>query len=109
MEAFIFLFCWSANKLKGKGKSKARKADLEEEKSFYTRPHGEAYFTLWSGTTACPRLLFIAFISEDMEDRSYVASHVCLAAFCERKTLFILDVIYRCTFPPVSFVKKAHV
>lgn len=68
MEAFIFLFCWSADVLKGKGKSQARKADLEEEKSFYTRPHIEAYFTFWSGTTGYPRLLFIAFISEDMED-----------------------------------------
>lgn len=68
MEAFIFLFCWSANVLKGKEKSKARKADLEEGKSFYTRPRSEAYFTLWSGTSGYLRLLFIAFISEDMEE-----------------------------------------
>lgn len=75
-----------------KGKSKARKADLEEEKSFYTRTHGEAYFTLWSGTTGDPRLLFIAFISEDMEDRSYVpgASHFCLTElfFLEENSIY---------------------
>lgn len=66
-----------------KGKSKARKADLKEEKSFYTRPRSEAYFTLWSGTTGYPRLLFIAFISEDMEDWSpmSLASHFCSHCF----------------------------
>lgn len=47
MEAFIFLFCWSANALNATGKSKVREADLKEEKSFYTRAHSEAYFTLW--------------------------------------------------------------
>lgn len=83
MEAFIFLFCWSANVLRGKGKNLERKADLEEEKSFYTGPQSEAYFTLWSGTTGSPRLLFIAFISEDMEDWSQVsvASHFCPCSF----------------------------
>lgn len=56
-----------------RGKSKARKADLEEEKSFYTRPHSEAYSTLWSGSSGYPGLLFIAFISEDVP----VASQFC--------------------------------
>lgn len=76
---------------KEKEKSKARKADLEEEESFYTRPHGEAYFTLWSGTSGYPRLLFIAFISEDMEDRSYVpvASHFCSqCSFLEENSIY---------------------
>lgn len=68
MEAFIFLFCWSADVLKGKKECTVRKADVEEEKSFYTRPHGETYFTLRSGTTGYSRLQFIAFIRGDMED-----------------------------------------
>ena len=89
MEAFIFFFCWSANVLKGK--SKARKADLKEEKLFHTRPYSEASSTLWSGATGYHRLLFIAFISEDMEDQSVpVASHFCLRLFLRGK-LFILD------------------
>lgn len=61
------------------GKSRVRKADPEEEKSFYTRTHCEAYFTPQTGTTGYPRLLFIAFITEDMEDWSHlsVASLFC--------------------------------
>lgn len=51
MEAFIFLFCWSANVFKGKEKSKVRKADLKEEKSFHSRPHSEAYSTPWPGAS----------------------------------------------------------
>lgn len=119
MEAFIFLFCWSANALKGKEKSTARKADLEEEKSFYTRPHDEAYFTLWSGTSGNSGLLFIAIISGDMEDWSYapMASHVCSpnsfseensiyfwqsftdfssCIICEESTCVIMDKVFHC-------------
>ena len=53
-------------------KSKARKADLREEESFYTRTHGEAHFTLCSSTSGYPRPLFIAFIGENVEEQSYV-------------------------------------
>lgn len=57
MEAFIFLFCWSANvlKVKGEEKNNAMKAELKEEESFHTGPHGEEYFT--------PGLFLVAILS----------------------------------------------
>lgn len=59
MEAFIFLFCWSANVLKVEGEEKnnpnAMKAELKEEESFHARPHGEKYFP--------PGLFLVAILS----------------------------------------------
>lgn len=58
MEAFIFLFCWSANVLKVKAKKKkpnTMKAELKEEESFHTGPHGEEYFS--------PDLFLLAMLS----------------------------------------------
>lgn len=91
-------------------KSKARKADPEEEESFYTRPQGEAYFTLWSGTSGYPRLLFI-------HQWRYGRPILCACGFTfllpvlflRGKLYLFLTVIYRCTFLRVSFVMKAHV
>lgn len=79
MEAFIFPFLLvskCAEKEKGKKKrSEPREADRKGEESFHSGPRGgEAYFTLWSGASGDARLVFIAFISKDMEKRSFISA-----------------------------------
>lgn len=76
MEAFIFLFCWSANVLKGEGeKNNAMKAELKKEESFQRIFHSRCV----PGGYAGP--VFIAFIGEDMKEPSYAPtnSHFCSA------------------------------
>lgn len=104
---------------KGKGgeknRSEPREADRKGEESFRSGPRGgEAYFTLWSGTSGDARLVFIAFISKDMEKRSLIPARgftfLLPALFLRREKLYLfLTVIYRCTFLRVSFAMKARV
>lgn len=54
MEAFIFLFCLSANLLKAE-EANAMNAELKEGESFHTRPHAEEYLA--------PGLFLVAILS----------------------------------------------
>lgn len=77
-----------------KGKSKGRKTDFEEEKSFYTRPHIVAYFTLFF-LVQVTILGFFLLLSSVMIRKIVLMRlwfHVSAPrALFERKTLFICD------------------
>lgn len=104
MEAFIFLFCWSANVLKVKAKKKkpnTMKAELKEEESFHTGPHGEEYFS--------PDLFLVAMLSLSLLRlsvkiwKSYLMHpwiHISAPSGCSERenSIHFLTVIYTCAF-----------
>lgn len=60
----------------GEGEEASReKLIVKEEESFHS---GGGYFTLWSGTSGHPGLLFIAFISAHMEKEKKNIVGLCL-------------------------------
>lgn len=81
MEAFIFLFCWSANVLKVEGEEKKQRNESWAQRgriiSYW--PTRWRIFYPWSVPSGYTEPLFIAFIGEDMKELSYapVNSHFC--------------------------------
>lgn len=90
MEAFIFLFCWSANALKGKGKKARREKLIPKKRNHFIPDHKVKPISLF-GLVQVAILGYCLFISEDMEDRSYVpvASHFCSqCSFLEENSIY---------------------
>lgn len=105
MEAFIFLFCWSANVLKVEGEEKKPQRNerwAQRGRIISYRATQWRIFHSWSVPGGYTEPLFIAFIGEDMKELSSapVNSHFCcqFSPLRGENSIYFLTVTYTCAF-----------